>query len=216
MLALTATASAAVREDVMRQLGIDGAAVHVAGFDRPNIDLRVEHCPDVETKEKLLPLRIRQIAAELGKEAATCSGIVYVATHKNTERVKELLEQNNLAATTYHGGMNKAERTARQAEFMSGRVPIVVATSAFGMGVDKPDVRWVIHFDVPDSPDNYMQQMGRAGRDAEPAVALLLYREADLACRRVSRRRPGSRRTRLQIWWTFCEKPIAPANRSRR
>jgi ATP-dependent DNA helicase RecQ len=159
VLALTATASPTVREDIMRQLGMEQAAVHVGGFDRPNIDFRVEVCPDVETKDKLLPVRIREIAAELGfgpdsakGDASKCCGIVYVATHKNTEAVKELLEANNLAATTYHGGMNKAERTERQREFMSGRVPIVIATSAFGMGVDKPDVRWVIHYDVPDSP----------------------------------------------------------------
>src|SRR5581483_3867845 len=109
-----------------------------------------------------------------------CCGIVYVATHKNTEAVQQLLRENNLTATTYHGGMTKLERDAHQLEFMSGRVPIIVATNAFGMGVDKPDVRWVIHYDVPDSLDNYFQQIGRAGRDGKSAVALLLYREQDL------------------------------------
>ena len=177
VLALTATASPLVREDILHQLGTPDAVVHVTGFDRPNIDLRAEICPDVETKEKLLPLRIHEISAELGSGGA---GIVYVATQAATDTVKELLATNNLRATTYHGGMNKADRDARQTEFMSGDVPIIVATSAFGMGVDKPDVRWVIHYDVPDSIDNYMQQLGRAGRDGEPAVALLLYREADL------------------------------------
>lgn len=179
VLALTATASPTVREDILRQLGIEQAAIHVAGFDRPNIDLRVDVCPDAATKDKLLPIRIRDIEAELGC-GERCSGIVYVATHKNTELVKELLQDNNLSATTYHGGMNKAERAERMNEFMTGKIPIMVATSAFGMGVDKPDVRWVIHYDVPDSIDNYMQQIGRAGRDGNASAALLLYREADL------------------------------------
>lgn len=180
VLALTATASPAVREDILRQLGIEGAAIHLAAFDRPNIDLRCELCPDVEAKTKLLPLRVRDIAAELKHDAGRCSGIIYVATHKNTECVREWLAENNLSATTYHGGMTKAERSARMEEFMTGRVPIMVATSAFGMGVDKPDVRWVIHYDVPDALDNYFQQIGRAGRDGAASVALLLYREADL------------------------------------
>ena len=179
VLALTATASPMVRDDILRQLGVTNAVVHVAGFDRPNIDLSAELCPDVETKDKLLPLRIREIGEKLGC-GQTCIGIVYVATHAATERVKELLEAHNLRVTTYHGGMNKAERDARQTEFMSGEVPIIITTSAFGMGVDKADVRWVIHYDVPDSIDNYMQQIGRAGRDGESAAALLLYREADL------------------------------------
>jgi ATP-dependent DNA helicase RecQ len=178
VLALTATASPAVREDILRQLGIEKAKIHIAGFDRPNIDLRVEICPDVETKDKLLPLRIRDLNHELG--CADCCGIVYVATHANTEAVHELLAENNLRSTTYHGGMSKSERIERQAEFMEGRVPIIIATSAFGMGVDKPDVRWVIHYDVPDSLDNYFQQIGRAGRDGAEAVALMLYREQDL------------------------------------
>lgn len=179
VLALTATASPMVREDILRQLNIPAARVYVAGFDRPNIDLRVEVCPDIETKDKLLPLRIHEIGQQLGC-GRDCAGIVYVATQAATETVKQLLEENNLRATTYHGGMSKADRNARQAEFMSGDKPIIVATSAFGMGVDKADVRWVIHYDVPDSIDNYMQQIGRAGRDGQPAAALLLYREADL------------------------------------
>ncbi|MDB5327363.1 MAG: ATP-dependent helicase RecQ [Phycisphaerales bacterium] len=178
VLALTATASPMVREDILRQLGTSHAHVYVAGFDRPNIDLRAEICPDIEAKEKLLPLRIAEMGQAFGGGA--CTGIVYVATQAATDTVKELLQQNNLRATTYHGGMSKADRNQRQHEFMSGQVPIIVATSAFGMGVDKADVRWVIHYDVPDSIDNYMQQIGRAGRDGQPAAALLLYREADL------------------------------------
>ena len=124
-------------------------------------------------------MRIRELGQAFGC-GGQCTGIVYVATQAATDAVKDLLQQRNLRATTYHGGMSKADRNERQREFMSGEVPIIVATSAFGMGVDKPDVRWVIHYDVPDSIDNYMQQIGRAGRDGQPAAALLLYREADL------------------------------------
>ena len=178
VLALTATASPSVREDILKQLGIEGAQVYVSGFDRPNIELRVDVCPDVATKDKLLPMRIRDYVAELGCHGGC--GIVYVATHAHTESVRALLEENNLRATTYHGGMTKAERGERMRAFMTGRVPIIVATSAFGMGVDKPDVRWVMHYDVPDSLDNYMQQIGRAGRDGKPAIACLLYRDADM------------------------------------
>ena len=179
VLALTATASPLVREDILRQLHATDATTFVAGFDRPNIDLGVDLCPDTETKDKLLPLRIHEVGKRLGCGGG-CTGIVYVATHAATDAVKDLLEANNLRATTYHGGMSKHDRDARMSQFMSGHVPIMVATSAFGMGVDKADVRWVIHYDVPDSIDNYMQQVGRAGRDGEPAVGLLLFREADL------------------------------------
>lgn len=178
VLALTATASRMVREDILRQLNMKDAVTYVARFDRPNIDLRAEICPDVETKDRLLPMRIKELNDSLGGSRSV--GIIYVATHAATERVKELLNENNFVVTTYHGGMSKAERDARQQEFMSGEIPIIVATSAFGMGVDKPDVRWVIHYDVPDSIDNYMQQIGRAGRDGEASAALLLYRDADL------------------------------------
>ncbi len=181
VLALTATAAPPVREDILRQLHSPRAKIHLASFDRPNIDLRAEVCPDVAVKDRLLPVRVRDLAEAAGcDDASTCCGIVYVATRKNTEHVQALLRENNLDATTYHGGMNKGDRETRMAEFMEGRVNIMVATSAFGMGVDKADVRWVLHYDVPDSLDNYYQQVGRVGRDGGPAAAHLLYRSADL------------------------------------
>ena len=181
VLALTATASATVRDDILKQLRVPDAHVHIADFDRPNIEMNVELCADVEVKDKVLPLRVRELAKKVGcKSADKCCGIVYVATHANTESVERLLQENNLSCTTYHGGMSKVERGERQSEFMDGRVNIMVATSAFGMGVDKADVRWVIHYDVPDSIDNYFQQIGRCGRDGKPAAALLLYREQDM------------------------------------
>ena len=179
VIALTATASPEVRDDIVKQLALRDAAVFVSGFDRPNIDLAVELCPEEAIKDRLLGPRVQALTDEYGP-----CGIVYVATHANTEKVQRLLGESNVAAACYHGGMGKGDRQTSAAEWMGGDVPVMVATSAFGMGVDKPDVRWVLHYDVPDSPDNYYQQVGRAGRDGEPAAALMLYRDADLGLQR--------------------------------
>ena len=181
VLALTATATVAVRDDIVTQLNLKNPEVHAADPDRPNLHLAVEVCPDVETKDRLLVPRLRDLAEAAGcDDAGRCTGIVYVATHANTDHVAELLREQNLPAVTYHGGMSKTRRNARMQEFMTGRTPIMVATSAFGMGVDKANVRFVMHYDVPDSLDNYFQQVGRAGRDRAPAAAHLFYTEADL------------------------------------
>jgi ATP-dependent DNA helicase RecQ len=178
VLALTATASPMVREDVLRQLGIDGAVTHVAGFDRPNIDLRVEICPDVEIKDKLLPIRVRDISRELGQRKRPRHRLRrHACQHRGgprTARRKQL-------AVDHLSRRHEQARADREAGRVHGRPRADHrGTSAFGMGVDKPDVRWVIHYDVPDALDNYFQQIGRAGRDGEPAVALMLYREQDM------------------------------------
>ena len=181
VLALTATAAPAVRDDIVEQLDLQNPAVHAADPDRPNLFVASEVCPDAETKDRLVGPRVRELASRAGcARPDRCCGIVYVATRANTEHVRDLLAEQNLPATTYHGGMNRKERDTRMAEFMSGEVPLMVATSAFGMGVDKANVRFVMHYDVPDSLDSYFQQIGRAGRDQKPAAALLLYTEADL------------------------------------
>ena len=181
VLGLTATATTAVRDDIVEQLGMVEPIVHAADPDRPNLHLSVEICPDTATKDRLLVPRLRELAGAAGcDDPGRCTGIVYVATHANTQHVAELLQEQNLPAVTYHGGMSKTRRNTRMQAFMSGDKPIMVATSAFGMGVDKANVRFVIHYDVPDSLDNYFQQIGRAGRDRQPAAAHLFYTEADL------------------------------------
>jgi len=181
VLALTATAAPAVRDDILEQLGAVNPAVHAADPDRPNLHLSAEVCPDAETKDRLVLPRVRDLAAAAGcGDAGRCCGIVYVATRANTSHVRDLLAEGGLPAATYHGGMSRGERTGQMAAFMSGETKIIVATSAFGMGVDKANVRFVLHYDVPDSLDSYFQQIGRAGRDRRPAAAHLLYTEADM------------------------------------
>ena len=175
ILALTATAAPKVREDLVERLGMRNPKTIVTGFDRPNIYLEVERVPDVKTKDRLLADRVRKVGRPC---------IVYVATHAHAEAAAELLAENNVDAGVYHGGLNKAERSAAQDAFMDGSRDVVVATNAFGMGVDKPDVRGVIHYDAPDSLDAYYQEVGRAGRDGAASNALMLYRPEDLGIRR--------------------------------
>ncbi|HSV13442.1 MAG TPA: ATP-dependent DNA helicase RecQ [Tepidisphaeraceae bacterium] len=175
VLALTATASPNVREEIVQRLGMRQPRVIVWGFDRPNIWLSVEACPDEEIKNRVLIGR----ATDLPKPM-----IVYVGTHRHAEEISQQLCDAGLGSACYHGGMKKADRDAVQDQFMADGHEIIVATNAFGMGVDKPNVRTVIHYDIPESIDAYYQEIGRAGRDGEPSRAILLYRAEDLGMRR--------------------------------
>jgi ATP-dependent DNA helicase RecQ len=161
VLALTATATTIVRDDLIRRLGMKQPKVVATDLDRPNIDLEVEEMPDEATKRRLLPDRIRKLAG--GDPSRSC-GIVYVATRAHAEELVALLAEENIESDFYHGGLGRAERERVQGAFMSGALPIIVATNAFGMGVDKADVRFVLHYDVPDSLDAYYQEVGRGGR----------------------------------------------------
>ncbi len=175
VIALTATASPHVREGIVKRLGLKDHRVVVWGFDRPNIHLTVEQCPDESTKTRVLIQRVKH---------APKPGIVYVATRGHAEAIAEQLQKENIDAVFYHGGLKGADRHRIQDEFMSGRRPVIVATNAFGMGVDKADVRFVFHYDIPESIDAYYQEVGRAGRDGESADAILLYRPEDVGIRR--------------------------------
>jgi ATP-dependent DNA helicase RecQ len=172
VLALTATATPRVRDEIVERLGMLSPRVIVGDLDRPNIWLGVHECRDAATKQRELIGAVR---------AAEKPGIVYVATRRRAVELAGALREVGVHAAYYHGGMSRGEREAAQEEFMAGAAPVVVATSAFGMGIDKSDVRFVYHFDVPGSLEAYYQALGRAGRDGRGARALLLYRPEDFA-----------------------------------
>lgn len=169
-LAVTATADARTRADILEQLDLTDPALHVASFDRPNLTLGAEPKSGNKT-DRLVSL----IKAHKGE-----SGIVYAATRKGTEQIAEALERHGIAALAYHAGLESEDRAARQRRFLLEDGLVMCATVAFGMGVDKPDVRFVIHADPPKTIEAYWQEVGRAGRDGEPAEGFALFGPADL------------------------------------
>jgi ATP-dependent DNA helicase RecQ len=171
ILALTATASDGVRDEIVTKLSMREPAVFVNGFDRPNIWLGMNTAPNEAAKRELLIARV---------EDAEKPGIVYVSSRKHCEDIAAALVERGVNALAYHGGMTPKRRSPVQDDFMEGKIDVIVATSAFGMGVDKSDVRFVFHYDIPHSIDAYYQEIGRGGRDGEPARALLFYRPEDL------------------------------------
>jgi ATP-dependent DNA helicase RecQ len=175
VLAMTATASNEVRTEIIDRLRLRDPKVVVRGFDRPNISLRVDSFGKENEKLQAVLRRV---------EFADKPGIVYVATHAHAETIADELRSVGVDALAYHGGMKAKDRDAIQNRFMSGEVPVIVATNAFGMGVDKPDIRFVYHADVSESLDAYYQEIGRAGRDGKPAEAVLFYRTRDIAAQR--------------------------------
>jgi ATP-dependent DNA helicase RecQ len=175
ILALTATAAPPVRTEIVERLQMRDAAVIVQGFDRPNIELEVERFEDEDEKQSYL---LNQILK------AEKPGIVYVATRKRAEELAEQLQEQGIRSQFYHAGMKAADRKETETAFMEDDVDVLVATTAFGMGVDKPNIRFVFHADISDSLDSYYQEIGRAGRDDEPARAILFYNPEDLNLRR--------------------------------
>jgi ATP-dependent DNA helicase RecQ len=173
-IALTATATSATRAEIVTRLGLTGARQFVASFDRPNIQYRIE--PKAEPSRQLL----RLIQTEHPGDA----GIVYCLTRASVEKTAGFLTANGIEALPYHAGLDAATRGANQARFLREDGLVMVATIAFGMGIDKPDVRFVAHLDLPKSVEGYYQETGRAGRDGEPSTAWLAYGLQDVVQQR--------------------------------
>ena len=178
ILALTATAAPPVRDEIVERLALRDPEVLVRGFDRPNIRLAVERFHGEQGAERKLRALQEAIVA------APKPGIVYVATRREAEAFAATLCDDGVTAASYHAGMKGAERDSVQERFMEEALDVVVATTAFGMGIDKADVRWVFHSEVAESVDAYYQEIGRAGRDGAPAEAVLFYRSEDVGLRR--------------------------------
>ncbi|WP_373517995.1 DNA helicase RecQ [Pricia sp.] len=169
IMALTATADKTTQDDIVDQLGIPDADRHWASFDRPNLFLEVRPAQN----------RLKQIIDFLTQRPDE-SGIIYCLSRKNTEKIAERLCDSGFQAKAYHAGMTSEKRSAVQEDFITDRVSIIVATIAFGMGIDKSNVRFVIHYNLPKNVEGYYQEIGRSGRDSLPAHALLFYSYGDV------------------------------------
>nr|MDQ3013341.1 ATP-dependent DNA helicase [Acidobacteriota bacterium] len=166
IIALTATATPKVRDDISAQLGLKDAASFIAGFDRPNLALRITPCKT--DRERLAH------AAQI-IERSDGTGIIYASTRKAVEEVSSQLQRLGRKVMGYHAGLDERTRSRVQDRFMSGELQAIVATNAFGMGVDKRDLRFVTHYNLPGSIEAYYQEVGRAGRDGLPSVCTLLF-----------------------------------------
>jgi ATP-dependent DNA helicase RecQ len=175
VVALTATAALPVQDDIVERLHLREPRVLVTGFERDNIALSVERSADPDTQHD----RVLELVGELAGDGG--SGLVYCRTRTGAESCAADLAARRHRAAAYHAGLGRRRREEVQRAFMEGELDVVAATSAFGMGIDKPDIRYVVHADVPESPDTYYQEVGRAGRDGDAARGVLVYRPEDLS-----------------------------------
>ena len=167
VIALTATATPQVAEDIMDRLAFEEKCLIKSGFERPNLSYVVRNCED-----------------KLGQLLNICTnvqgtGVVYVRSRKRTEELAAFLTGNGVSSSYYHAGLGTESRSDRQEKWKKDQIRVMVCTNAFGMGIDKPDVRFVVHFDVPDSPEAYFQEAGRGGRDGKRSYAVMLWNSAD-------------------------------------
>ena len=167
-IALTATATPKVADDIMERLGFRERCLLKSGFERPNLSYIVRRCED----------KMGQLLNVCSNIAGT--GIVYVRSRKKTEELAAFLAANGVCSSFYHAGLGADSRNERQARWKNDQIRVIVCTNAFGMGIDKPDVRFVVHFDVPDSPEAYFQEAGRGGRDGKRSFAVLLWNGTDI------------------------------------
>ncbi len=168
VIALTATATPQVADDIMTRLGFQDKCLIKSGFERPNLSYLVRGCED----------KLGQLLNICGNVSGT--GIVYVRSRRKAEELAQFLTANGISASFYHAGLGQDSRSDRQEQWKNDRIRVMVCTNAFGMGIDKPDVRFVVHFDVPDSPEAYFQEAGRGGRDGKRSYAVLLWNGTDV------------------------------------
>ncbi len=190
VMALTATADRITREDIARQLCLNDPTLYISSFDRPNLSLKVVSSPSSKEKERII--------CDLCRRYSRDSGIVYCLSRKGAEGMAARLHSKGFSVAIYHAGLTPAQRDEAQRQFTNGEVQVVCATVAFGMGIDKSNIRWVVHNNMPRNIESYYQEIGRAGRDGLPAETILFYSLGDLITLREFAKESGQRELNLE------------------